>query len=246
MGALLAAGGLLTRPTDAPALDASLYDVMPFVHSARDSATDLLGDDCKLLLGIAFSDWQAVHVVDGMRVKSAYEQFVGNQPDLDRVLDAARFVRAGVAVWGDVRPLGDSIYVRAALYDVASGGRTLREHQVGIARDLRDLSDAKRKFRELADSLLLSDARAPVAADAIGTSSYDAYRAYAEGHRSLGQWDLAGARRWFERAIELDAAFPHAYLWLVPNTSLQGMLRSPEWPLAAAPAAPPSERPAPP
>jgi DNA-binding SARP family transcriptional activator len=247
LGAVIAAGTILTRPSDAPALEASLYAVMPFAHAMSDSAKDLLGEDCQLLLGNAFSHWQGVQVVDGMRVKSAYEQFVGRRrPDLGGVLDAARSLRAGVAVWGEVRPIADSIYVRAALYDVAREGRTIREHQVSIARNLRDLSDAKRKFRQLADSLLLSSAGAPVAADAIGTSSYDAYRAYAEGYRALGEWDLAEARRWFERAIELDPQFPHAYLWLVQATSLEGMLRGPEWRLAAAQAAALRERLAPP
>jgi tRNA A-37 threonylcarbamoyl transferase component Bud32/tetratricopeptide (TPR) repeat protein len=210
-----------------PKLDPSLYAVLPFAH-VGDRLPDLLGEDCQILLTTALSHWRDISVVDGMRVKSAYAELAARRPNLEAMLTAARALGAGAAVWGEVRPVGESIYVRAALYDVTSGGRTVREHQVRIARDL---SDASPRFRELVDSLVVGRVTAPMAADAVGTTSVAALRAYLQAHRELGDWDLPRARSSFQRAAELDPEFPQAQLWaaqtgLWAGTASLSMLRT--------------------
>jgi tRNA A-37 threonylcarbamoyl transferase component Bud32/tetratricopeptide (TPR) repeat protein len=202
-----------------PPLDRSLYAVMPFTHRG-DRVPELLGDDCQLLLVNAVSHWRDVRVVDQMRVKSAYAQYTRGSADLRRALTAARSLGAGVMIWGEVRPIGDSVYVRAAVYDVGLGERALREFRVAVAREL---SDASARFRELADSLLLREPGIGVAADAMGTSSLEAWRAYAAAHRALGDWDLPRARHEFERALQLDPQYPQAYLGLAQAIAFAGI-----------------------
>jgi tRNA A-37 threonylcarbamoyl transferase component Bud32/tetratricopeptide (TPR) repeat protein len=227
------AGVYVWRGARSPALDRSLYAVMPFTHRG-DSLPELLGEDCQLLLLNALAHWRDLRLVDEMRVKSAYAQYGAGRADLRRSLAAARSLGAGLLIWGDVRPIGDSIYVRAALYDVGLDGRTLREFRVGISRGLADVSA---RFRELADSLLLREAGHGVAADAMGTSSLDAWRAYADAHRALGEWDLPRARREFERAVELDPQYPQAYLGLAQTIGFAGTASRADWREAAVHAA---------
>ena len=208
-----------------PDLDSTLYAVLPFEHDSA-AAAQLGGDNCQLLLSTAFSQWRGMRLVDQMRTNSAYSQVVGSRaPTLERVLDAARSVRAGTAAWGSVHLVRDTLYVRASLYDVASG-ESIREFQVEVGRTLDGLSA---KFRTLADSLLLHVAGAPPTADAMGTTSLDAWRAYVEGHRALARWDLATARDHFARATELDPDYPHAWLWTVQTMSWSGTFRRGAW-----------------
>jgi tRNA A-37 threonylcarbamoyl transferase component Bud32/tetratricopeptide (TPR) repeat protein len=213
-----AVGVYLWRGTRAPPLDRGLYAVMPFVHRGE-RLPELLGDDCQLLLAAALSHWRDLQLVDELRVKSAYAQYAGDAAELTDALTAARSLGAGMLIWGDVRPIGDSVYVRAALYDVGLQGRTLREFRIGVARGLADVST---RFRQLADSLLLRGGGGAAAADAMGTSSLEAWRAYADAHRALGEWDLERARQGFERAIELDAQYPQAYLGLAQTIGFTG------------------------
>jgi tRNA A-37 threonylcarbamoyl transferase component Bud32 len=241
LAAVVAGVWVVAHREPIPPLDRSLYAVMPFTH-AGSGIPELAGDDCQLLLLTALSHWRDVRLADELRVKSAYAQHAAAGADLHGVLTAARALGAGMMLWGDVRPVGDSIYVRAALYDVAGGGRTVRQYSVRLARGLSDIS---RKFRQLADSLILHEPGTAVAADAMGTSSLDAWRAYAAGHRALGEWELVAARRAFERAVELDPQYPQAYLWLAQTGGFEGMQRRTAWRDAAARAAALRERLAP-
>jgi serine/threonine-protein kinase len=218
------------RIPDHPPLDPSLYAVLPFQH---DSAAEhaLGGDQCQLLLSTAFSHWRGLRLVDYARSNSAYMQVVGDfPPTLEGVLAAAKVLRAGNAAWGSVTLVGDSIYVRAALYDVASG-ESIREYQIVVAAGLDGLPS---KFRQLADTLLLHVAGAPRRADAMGTSSLEAWRAYSEGHRALAIWDLPAAHTAFRRATELDPDFAHAWLWLVQSTTWSRTFARAAWRDAAA------------
>lgn len=213
-----------------PPLDPTLYAVLPFEHDSA-AATGLAGDNCQLLLSNAFSQWRGMRLVDQMRTNSAYAQAAGSHaPTLESVLDAARAVHAGTAAWGSVHLVSDTLYVRASLYDVASG-ESIREFRVGVPRALTGLSE---QFQRLADSLLLHVAGAPTTADAMGTRSLEAWRAYVEGHRALAQWDLASARRHFARATELDPDYPQAWLWTVQATSWAGTFPRARWRDAAA------------
>ena len=219
------------RTPDPVPLDPSLYAVLPFAHD--DAAARFLGGDhCQLLLSNAFSHWRGVRLVNQMQANSAYEEVVGRgvRPTLDQILDAARRVRAASAAWGSVRAVGDSVYVTAALYDVASG-ESIREWQVAIPAGLDGMSA---KFRQLADTLLLHVAGAPATADAVGTQSIDAWRAYAEGHRALAEWDLPAAQGGFTKATELDPDFAHAWLWLVQSINWSRLFARADWRDAAA------------
>jgi tetratricopeptide (TPR) repeat protein len=95
------------------------------------------------------------------------------------------------------------------VYDVATGNR------VDVARvDDRPGADVRPLFDDLAAKLLdLSGAPNEVR---IGlarstTVSLEAYRAYLTGVEQLNRWDLAGAQRELERAIQIDTTFGLAY-----------------------------------
>jgi tetratricopeptide (TPR) repeat protein len=191
-------------------LDRSLYAVVPFGHPGGAAPALLNGDQCELLLNDAFGRWTDVRVVGGFRVDDERLRR-GNRPTTIReALDIARVLGSGRLVWGTVGEFGDSIRVRAALYDVASGDM-VREHWVHLSKDLHELGP---RFNELADSLLLNLQSRTAAPGAVGTNRLAAWRAYQAGDSALGVWDLPAAARAFRTAVDTDPQYPHANLWL--------------------------------
>src|SRR5262249_60760983 len=74
--------------------------------------------------------------------------------------------------------------------------------------------DAGRVFAQLAAKLLdLSGApnEVQIGLARSTTASLEAYRAYLTGVEQLNRWDLAGAQRDLQRAIQLDTTFGLAY-----------------------------------
>jgi len=205
-------------------LDRSLYAVVPFGHPGGAVPALLNGDQCELLLNDAFGRWTDVRVVGGFRVDDERLRR-GNRPATVReALDIARALGSGLLVWGTVGEFGDSIRVRAALYDVASGG-VVREHSVRFTKDLHELAQ---KFNELADSLLLNPHSPTAAAGAMGTDRLAAWRAYSYGDSALGIWDFPTAAHAFRAAIDIDPQYPHANLRLAEVDEWLGVSPS-EW-----------------
>jgi eukaryotic-like serine/threonine-protein kinase len=205
--------GVLLVPRFAAAkLDASLYVVVPFGHRGGAAPSLVNGDQCELLLSQAFGRWTDVRLADPLRVHDARTRR-GDQPmTLDEATRLARDVGAGMLVWGDVSTVGDSIQVTAALYDLRHGGKTVRDYTVRIHKDGHKL---EAKFRELADSILLGGVNVvQLRPDVVGTDVLAAFYAYAEGREALARWDLAGAERAFQAALQSDPDYAQASLWL--------------------------------
>jgi tRNA A-37 threonylcarbamoyl transferase component Bud32/tetratricopeptide (TPR) repeat protein len=235
--ALVAGTGIYTardRLAAAPALDRSLYVVLPFAHRDGSAATLMTGDQCERLLYDAFSRWSGLRLVNGMRVSDARLRRGDATPHtLDEAVTVARSLGAGTLAWGEVREFNGKLHVYGALYDVAAGDM-LREHQVPIATDLGDV-DAR--FDELADSLLVGGARTRLGAGgAMGTRSWDAWLAYDRGHEALARWDLAGAVRELRAAVAEDPEYAQAQLWLAQALAWASDT-SDEWRASAARAA---------
>jgi serine/threonine-protein kinase len=192
-------------------LDRSLYVIAPFGHRGGAAPALLNGDNCESLLYEAFTHWLDVTVVDETRVNDLRARGGFVPMTLGRALEIARQVHSGWLVWGQVWELGDSVVVRAGLYDVRRGAA---EHEYTL-RIAKSLEDASAKLSLLADSLLLGRARAPEAHEgAIGTRVLAAWRAYADGQDSLARWNLGAAEGLLRRALELDPGYSHAALWL--------------------------------
>jgi tRNA A-37 threonylcarbamoyl transferase component Bud32/tetratricopeptide (TPR) repeat protein len=222
----LATLGVILRPHIAAAkLDSSLYVVVPFGHRAGAAPKLINGDRCESLLLSSFGRWEDVRLVDDLRVHDARARLGLDSLSLNGALNLAREVGSGQLVWGDVAQFGDTIEVRAALYDVRRG-TARRRHMVKFSSEAADVAD---RFKELADTLLLGHVRSEDAVGAVmGTRLLSAWQAYADGQAALAQWDLQGAERAFSSAIEFDPNYPHAHLWLAQTLAWAGRPVS-EW-----------------
>ncbi len=187
---------------------------------AGDAAPALLnGDNCESLLYEALSRWRDLRLVDMMRVHDAEAQSGGTPQRLAETLTLAQQLGAGRLVWGEVWTFGDSVNVRAVLYDARSGVARA-EHTVRIASNL---SDAPAKFDSLADALMAGSNASPDAArGARGTRTIAAWRAYERGHEALARWQLDSAKREFASAIGLDPEYADAHLWLAQTMAFAG------------------------
>ena len=214
IGALTLAGALTATAfhrRSAPALDESLYVVLPFRHRAASAPLLLTGDQCESLLHDALGRWRGVQMVDPLWVSDARSRR-GNAATLKDGVAIARERRAGRVVMGEVWQFQDTIFVRALLYDAAGSQQLIREQLVRISSDL---SDAQPRFRELADSLLIGGGAAAGAPPrGEGRLSLPAWRAFQEGYAALQRWDLDSAKAKLKQAIAIDPTYGMAQLWL--------------------------------
>jgi tRNA A-37 threonylcarbamoyl transferase component Bud32/tetratricopeptide (TPR) repeat protein len=231
--AVLAVGAAAVLALQPPRtrLDDSLYVVLPFRHRGDTPAPLLEGDQCGSLLHDALRRWRDISVVDPLWISDARAR-AGDQPlTLETGLALARVRGAGAMLAGEVWQVGESVYVRGALYDVARNGRAIRQHTVSIAPDL---SDANAQFERLASALVVGES---AAAETNHTpSSVAAWRSYEAGREALLRWDLGAARANLTQAVQEDPQYAAAHLALATALSWSG--EPPEaWRNAAAAAA---------
>jgi len=219
LAVILAVARITDQPPFGGRVDPALHLVAPFAHRADAAPLLLTGDQCSRLVHNSLARWQDVSLADSRWTTDQLER-LGREPSLEDLLRIARRAGAGRLISGEVWSWGDSIRVRGVLYDVNHRGRMLREQTFSVAGDL---SDAEARFAELADSLLLPRAQAPVAVPgALGTRVLGAWVAYDSGHAALAAWDLEGAAAHFRTALERDPGFALAHLWLAQTASWQG------------------------
>jgi tetratricopeptide (TPR) repeat protein/tRNA A-37 threonylcarbamoyl transferase component Bud32 len=186
--------------------------VLPFDNLRDDPGVDWMRAGSVSMLGLNLSQWNDLTVVDQERL----HDLLGHhdlEPAEDIGLDMARRLAREAGVWtvvlGDFARVGDSLHLAARVYDVASGER------ISMARvDDRSGEDARPLFDQLAAELLnLSGAPTdlPVGLVRSTSQSLEAYRAYLTGVDRLNRWDLAGAERDLNRALEIDTTFGLAY-----------------------------------
>ena len=209
-----AALGALVQPwSRGPRLDASLMLVAPFSH--RDGAVPhaLSGDLCESLLHRAMTRWDGLRVVDPLWVADARARRGYETVHLAEALQLARDRGAGRLATGEVFAHGDTLFVFAALYDVADDGELLRQATAAVAQDLHD---ASAQFERLARLLVAGDPAAGSAdtSTAAGTRSLPAWRAFQAGMLALRDFDLDSAQASFRAAIAADDRYPQPRLWL--------------------------------
>jgi serine/threonine-protein kinase len=233
-GASVAAAGLVAAvmlairdsdPMAAAPLDAGAYVVLPL--NARDSRADSVAVTERLIE--ALGEWDGVRIVDA-RSTSEEMARVG-RPQL-RLTDATRVARgtgAGRLVWGESAREGDSITVRANLYDAITG-KPIRSRAVSFkASDRVPLQP----FRQLANALLRSGNESPWAGSMPRPrQSLTAWLAYDEGRAAAAQWDLVLAERRFRDALAADPEHASAHLWLARMLIWSGQPRD-AWRAAA-------------
>jgi len=219
VAAALMTGVLVWRTGSGAVLDPALYVIVPFAHRGGAAPTLLSGDQCELLLREAFERWSGVRLVDEFKARDVRLRHGDSVATLADAFVNARELHSGLMLWGEVDSLGDSIVVRAMLYDVANG-RLLRHQEIRLNRRLDGLAD---RFNALADSLLLGLHAPGAASGTAGTKNLDAWYAYQRGHDALSSWDLAGADSAFREAVGLDPAYPHANFWLAQVREWRGL-----------------------
>src|SRR5437867_4278222 len=235
---LVTFGAVFLPRLSAANLDSSLYVVVPFGHRGGAAPKLLNGDQCELMLYDALRHWEDVSLVNDLQVHDFMLRRPSQPASLRDALAVARQFAAGRLIWGEVAQFGDTIYVRATLYDVKAGGAAVREH---VVRLIPDDPAVTAKFGDLADSLLVGGVRvsAGSSAHAVGTRVFAALQAYERGHEARTRWELPAAERAFSRALELDPQYAQASLWLAQTRAWEGR-PSVEWrndALAAASAA---------
>jgi serine/threonine-protein kinase len=186
--------------------------VLPFDNQRDDRAVDWLREGSVSMLGLNLSQWNDLSVVDHERLHdllSKHQLRPGDDIGLEMARRLAREAGVWTVVLGDFAQAGDSLHLTARVYDVASGNR------VDVARvDDRPGADVRPLFDQLAAKLLdLSGApnEVQIGLARSTTASLEAYRAYLSGVEQLNRWDLAGAQRDLQRAIQIDTTFGLAY-----------------------------------
>jgi len=218
--AVIALAVALWRP-GASGLDASTYIVLPLAQRSGAVAGALSPDQAELLLHDALSRWTDVRLVDAQRARDLMARR-GPPATLVEARRIAKDAGAGRLVWGELTPLGDSMAVRAALYDT-DGGRALAERTVRVGRDLNGVTH---RMGELASSLL---GRAGGGDDVPGTTSLAAWQAYQSGRVAMARWDLSRARTELARAVAVDPGYAAAHFWLAQAMSWSGQTEAREW-----------------
>ncbi len=196
-----------TPPID---VDPSLYVVLPFVHRDGSAPGLITGDRCETLVYQSLDRW-GVQVVDLIRVNDALARRRGVISGLEDALAISRSLGAGRLIWGQLWDAGDSTVVRGVLYDVAEPERPVQEYATRIPPDLQDFGA---RFDEMVDGLLFGQTTSRAAATRMGgTTSFDAFLKFDEGHRFLEEWDLDGASEGFGSAVDIDPEYTQASLW---------------------------------
>ncbi|HET7232684.1 MAG TPA: BTAD domain-containing putative transcriptional regulator [Longimicrobium sp.] len=211
---------MVRRPGRA-GVDASTYIVLPLAQRSGPGANVLSPDQAELLLHDALSRWTDVRLVDAQRARDLMTRH-GPPSTLAQARSIAEEAGAGRLVWGEITPLGDSVAVRAALYDL-NGDESLAERTVRIGRDLNGVTQ---RIGELASALL---GRAGAVDGDPGTTSLAAWQAYQAGRLAMGRWDLSRARDELARAVTLDPAYASAHFWLAQAMAWDGYPDPAEW-----------------
>ena len=216
-------------PGGADTLDPILHAVVPFKIEGGSAPEILDGSAVARHLERALRFWTDMKVVEGMRASDAVGQY-GEVETLSDALAVARGLGAGRLIWGDIWSRGDSIEVRATLYDVRRE-RDERTASIVMGAEVTNVAPA---FEKLSDSLALGSLRERAAVPARReTRVRQAFLRYEAGHRALGAWDLMTAESAFARASELDPEFAQASLMLAQVMAWRGA-RSAEWRVPAA------------
>lgn len=184
-----------------PAIDTSRVAVLPFAGSASQRDRERISNG----LYAALSEWRGLPLTTDQDVSDAARG--DGAPTSTRAAAAlAKRVGAGRFIWGQVNA-DDPSHARAQLYDVSSevAVSSIQLLQVG------DRSALARTAHEL-----LKPANRPASADGGDdkTTSFTAWDAYGRGHAAFWNGDLPRAEKNFREAVNADAGFSPARVWL--------------------------------
>jgi tetratricopeptide (TPR) repeat protein len=155
--------------------------------------------------------WGGITVADPFQVREAVARVGGAAPaDTRAAREIAREVGAGRYLRGEVARRGDSLRVRAGLYD-SNTDALLSDRTTWLDAQATGLEHA---LQALADSLVLRGlGGVPRVSSGSSTRSLPALQAFARGQRAIERWDLEAAGTDFEAAVGYDPGYAQAELW---------------------------------
>lgn len=192
--------------------------VLPFQQADDDSSQRFLADGLRDELTATLSRLQGLHVV-GQRSVARF----GSEPrDLQEI---GRALQARSVLTGTVRVVGDSIRMRAQLYDTGDGRLVWEDtYQIPVGRIARLPNDMASGVSAALGARVSASERADLAARAAMSSN--AYTPWLRGRYFWHQRtaiSYARAIEQFQRAIQEDSLFAPAYAGLASVYTQQGM-----------------------
>ncbi|MEP6573243.1 MAG: serine/threonine-protein kinase [Gemmatimonadota bacterium] len=212
------AGGSWVWRHHGPELDTGKYAVLPLQAEGVDPQGLLSSTNSARLLWEGLRRWTDVRMVDPMAVPRGVGQ-ITSPPNLDAAREVARSLGAGRFIWGSVYPLGDSIAVRASIYDAAgsgtdpieSGGIQVAKADLGLSAGSAEPVIAS--FRRLAQALLVPEmGKRSDAAEFDQATTVATLRATLSGDSALERFDLEKAKQLYAEALRADSSNPAAML----------------------------------
>jgi serine/threonine-protein kinase len=207
-------GALALRPDGPPAGVDPRHSilVLPFDNVRGDASVDWLREGSVNMLTLNLAQWNDLTAIDHERLHDLLTRrklTIGQTIGLDMARQLARDAGVWTVVLGDFTKAGDSLYLSARVYDVATGKR------VDVAQvDGRPGDDVRPLFDALAAKLLnLSGAPGNTRTDLAWTTtaSLEAFRSYLQGIEHLNRWSLGEAEDDLRKATEVDTTFALAY-----------------------------------
>ncbi len=204
IGAGLDLAGVL--PAEHPALpDLPSIAVLPFTNMSGDLEQEYFADGISEDITTALARTSTLFVIS----RNSAFTYKGKAVKIE---DVGRELGVRYVLEGSVRRAGDRVRVTAQLIDAKSG------HHVWSDRYDRDLEDIFAVQSEITEEILgavgatITDAELERVRKKP-TESLTAYDAWARGYYEFQRFrveGMAAARRWFERAIEIDPSFATA------------------------------------
>jgi hypothetical protein len=194
-----------------PPLDERTWLVLPFENTARDTASDLVRNVSVSLLYQEMARWQDVRVISDARVADLLRRVPAAQQErlgYQTAADLARRAGAGRVVLGSYLAVRGRASVTATVFDVRSGNqvRIVRE-TIGGLESPAALDSLGAAFRRLSRGVLAAPAGTQTGSGGLGTTSIEAYRAYAAGMAAFNRLAIDSAHGFMDRAVALDSGF---------------------------------------
>ena len=203
-------------------LDTARYIILPLVTESP-AIGIRVGDTVANHLYDAFSQWEGLALVTDTRVAQAISD-KGSPPLTEsEAVSMARELGAGKLIWGQASGRPGSTRARVHRYDVLANESKDEFPLVDSTSDGRVYGPATLR--------LLGSRQRPRRADGGDgrTRSFHAWEAYGRGHVALRNWDLPLAEREFRAALDADASYVPARLWLAQAMSWHPPRKSGEW-----------------
>lgn len=185
--------------------DTTRYAIFPFWNRAGEQI-DL---DEVTLLRDAMARWEGISIVGRAQLGDAMFRSGDSVLDPPTAATLALAQGAGRFLAGDISLDGSTVRIEAGLY--GSGAYRIRSE---TARFPVSLHNRDSVFVDLVDALLFPGSPGRQLHASVGTSSFQARKAFNLGMAAIERWELGVAEAAFDEAARADSEFGRAYLWL--------------------------------